>query len=84
MAHTEIGFAVIRRAIEELDGMGHPDNDPRLLGKQINVMISPHPANKRKLKFHTRTGATLVAIPVQLGPMAVVAAPPAVKPAPGA
>jgi len=84
MAHTEIGFAVIKRAIEELDGMGHPDNDPKLLGKQINVMISPHPANKRKLKFHTRTGATLVAIPVQLGPMAVVAAPPAVKPAPGA
>jgi translation initiation factor IF-3 len=63
--------------------MGHPDNDPRLLGKQINVMISPHPANKRKLRFHAREGATIVAIPVQLGPMAVVAAAPVVKPAPG-
>ncbi|HTQ31914.1 MAG TPA: translation initiation factor IF-3 [Opitutaceae bacterium] len=52
MAHTEIGFEVIKRAIAELSGMGHPDSEPKLLGKQINVMLSPLPANKRKLKFH--------------------------------
>ena len=52
MAHTEIGFAVIKRALEELSGMGHPDADPKLLGKQINVMLTPHPINKRKPKFH--------------------------------
>jgi translation initiation factor IF-3 len=52
MAHTEIGFEVIKRAITELAGMGHPDNDPKLLGKQINVMLTPLPANKRKPKFH--------------------------------
>jgi translation initiation factor IF-3 len=52
MAHTEIGFAVIKRALEELSGMGHPDADPKLLGKQINVMLTPHPVNKRKPKFH--------------------------------
>jgi translation initiation factor IF-3 len=52
MAHTEIGFAVIKRALEELSGMGHPDSDPKLLGKQINVMLTPHPVNKRKPKFH--------------------------------
>ena len=51
MAHTEIGFEVIKRAIAELAGMGHPDSEPRLLGKQINVMLSPLPANTRKRKF---------------------------------
>ena len=53
MAHTEIGFGVIKKAISELDGMGHPDNDPKLLGKQINVMLTPLPANKRKPRFAT-------------------------------
>ncbi len=52
MAHTEIGFAVIKRALAELDGMGHPDSEARLMGKQINVMLTPHPINKRKPKFH--------------------------------
>src|SRR5580698_4957413 len=31
MAHTEIGFDVMKRAVTELAGMGHPDNDPRLI-----------------------------------------------------
>jgi translation initiation factor IF-3 len=33
--------------------MGHPDSEPKLLGKQINVMLTPLPANKRKPKFDT-------------------------------
>ena len=52
MAHTEIGFEVIKRALADLDGMGHPDSEARLMGKQINVMLTPHPVNKRKPKFH--------------------------------
>jgi translation initiation factor IF-3 len=51
MAHTEIGFEVMKRALEELVGMGHPDSAPRLMGKQINVMLTPFPANKRKRKY---------------------------------
>lgn len=58
MAHTEIGFNVIKRALEELSGMGHPDNEPKLLGKQINVMLTPLPANKRKPKLHVREAST--------------------------
>jgi translation initiation factor IF-3 len=54
MAHTEIGFDVMKRALAELEGMGHPDSPPKLNGKQINVMLSPHPANKRKPKHYTR------------------------------
>lgn len=52
MAHTEIGFERIKKALEELSGMGHPDSEPKLLGKQINVMLTPLPVNKRKPKFH--------------------------------
>lgn len=52
MAHTDIGFEVMNRAIEELSGMGHPDASPKLAGRNINVMLTPLPANKRKPKFH--------------------------------
>lgn len=51
MAHTEIGFQVMKRALEELAGMGHADSEPRLMGKQINVMLTPLPVNKRKRKY---------------------------------
>ncbi len=54
MAHTEMGFEVIKKAIKELETMGHPDSDPKLAGKQINLMLTPHPVNKRKPKFHVR------------------------------
>jgi translation initiation factor IF-3 len=51
MAHTEIGFGVIKRAVEELINMGHPDADPKLIGRNIHVMLTPLPPNKRKPKF---------------------------------
>lgn len=56
MAHTDIGFTVMKRAIEELSGMGHPDAAPKLMGKQINVMLTPYPANKRKRKYTLGAG----------------------------
>jgi hypothetical protein len=51
MARTEIGFAVIKRAIAELSGMGHPDSEPKLLGRNIHAMLTPLPANRRRPKF---------------------------------
>ena len=57
MAHTEMGFEVMKKALGELATMGHPDSDPKLNGKQINVMLSPLPVNKRKPKFHVRETA---------------------------
>jgi len=54
MAHTEMGFDIIKRALLELDGVGHPDSEAKLSGKQINVMLTPHPVNKRKPKLHVR------------------------------
>jgi len=31
--------------------MGNPDSEPKLNGRQINVMLTPHPANKRKPRW---------------------------------
>ncbi|MFA5057921.1 MAG: translation initiation factor IF-3 [Opitutaceae bacterium] len=54
MARTEMGFEVINRALTELSNMGHPDGAPKLTGRNIYVMLTPLPTNKRKLKFHVR------------------------------
>lgn len=47
MAHTEFGFQVVRRFLQEIGPWGHPDFEPKLTGRSINVMISPLPRNKR-------------------------------------
>ena len=47
MAHTELGFQVVERFIKDLSPFGHPDAPTKLIGKGINVMISPLPRNKR-------------------------------------
>src|SRR5271154_3368562 len=56
MAHTELGFEVMKKAVVELASMGHPDADPKLIGRNIHVMLTPLPANKRKPKFHVKNG----------------------------
>jgi translation initiation factor IF-3 len=47
MAHTEVGFEVIKKFIADIAPYGHPDFQPKLVGKAINLMISPLPRNKR-------------------------------------
>ena len=47
MAHTEFGFQVIQKFLAENAPYGHPDFQPKLIGRGINVMISPLPRNKR-------------------------------------
>ncbi|HEY3930855.1 MAG TPA: translation initiation factor IF-3 [Verrucomicrobiae bacterium] len=47
MAHTEVGFAVINKFLADIAPYGHPDFPPKLIGRGINVMISPLPRNKR-------------------------------------
>jgi translation initiation factor IF-3 len=54
MAHTELGFDVMKRAVSELASMGHPDADPKLIGRNIHVMLTPLPPNKRKPKYYER------------------------------
>ena len=47
MAHTEFGFQLIEKFLKEAAPYGHPDAPAKLLGRAINVMLSPLPRNKR-------------------------------------
>lgn len=47
MAHKEFGFQQVEKFIKELITFAHPDAPPKLIGKGINVMLSPLPRNKR-------------------------------------
>ena len=47
MAHTDVGFEVVKKFIAEVEAFGHPDFAPKLVGRGINLMISPLPRNKR-------------------------------------
>ena len=50
MAHTEVGFEVIKKFIADIAPFGHPDFQPKLVGKAINLMISPLPAQQTRQK----------------------------------
>jgi translation initiation factor IF-3 len=47
MAHQEFGFQVVRKFLQQIAPYGHPDADPKLIGRGVNVMLSPLPRNKR-------------------------------------
>jgi translation initiation factor IF-3 len=47
MAHTEYGFQLIEKFLKETTPFGHPDATPKLVGRAINVMLSPLPRAKR-------------------------------------
>jgi translation initiation factor IF-3 len=55
-AHTEVGFQVIHKFLADIAPFGHPDFPPKLIGKGINVMISPLPRNKRAKNPHVIDG----------------------------
>jgi translation initiation factor IF-3 len=47
LAHKEFGFQQVQKFIADLAPWGHPDFEPKLIGKGINAMISPLPRTKR-------------------------------------
>ena len=47
MAHKELGFQQVERFVQSLTPYGHPDAPSKLIGKGINVMLSPLPRAKR-------------------------------------
>jgi hypothetical protein len=47
MMHKEFGFQQVEKFLQEIAPFGHPDAPAKLIGKGINVMISPLPRNKR-------------------------------------
>jgi translation initiation factor IF-3 len=51
MAHKERGTELMLRIKEDLSGMAVPDADPKQMGRNVIMNLSPLPAAKRKRKF---------------------------------
>jgi translation initiation factor IF-3 len=47
MAHKELGFQQVEKLVSSLTPFGHPDAPAKLIGRGINVMLSPLPRAKR-------------------------------------
>jgi translation initiation factor IF-3 len=47
MMHQEFGRQVVARFTKDLGSYGHPDAEPRLVGKGLHVMVMPLPRNRR-------------------------------------
>src|SRR3989449_3716328 len=58
MAHKEFGFQTVDKFLKDVAAYGHPDSDPKLIGKGITVMLSPLPRNKRGKNPRPQTEAT--------------------------
>ena len=50
--HRELGFERVKLAAKELAGVALPDSPPRLVGRQVTMILSPLPEAKRVLKFN--------------------------------
>jgi translation initiation factor IF-3 len=61
MAHQEFGFEVTRKFLAAVAPYGHPDFEPKLIGRGINAMISPLPRNKRAKTPNAVEGGSLPA-----------------------
>ena len=68
MAHTEFGFEVINKFLAEVAPFGHPDSDPKLIGRGIHVMVSPLPRNKRAKNPHAPQPGAAPATPAKSMP----------------
>ena len=49
--HRELGFERINLASTELSGVSAPDNPAKLVGRQVAIVLSPLPVQKRQLKY---------------------------------
>lgn len=57
MEHQGLGLDMVRRAVGDLAHIGVAEGEPRLNGRFVNLIMSPLPTNKRKLKYNDHVGA---------------------------
>ncbi len=50
-AHKELGIDMLKRVVADMLGMAFVDQPPRLAGKNVSMLLSPLPAEKRVRKF---------------------------------
>jgi translation initiation factor IF-3 len=55
-AHKEFGFEVVKKLVEQLEPYGTPDAPPKMVGRGINLMISPLPRAKRAANPNEKSG----------------------------
>lgn len=53
LSQKDRGFDIIKRAIIDLAGIATADVEPKMMGRNIIVTLSPLPEKKRVLKFNT-------------------------------
>ena len=53
MEHIDLGMNLVRQAIKDLEGVGKPDDQPKLNGRFIIVTLSPLPQHQRVLRFNS-------------------------------
>ena len=51
MQHQQIGKDLVKRIQGDLMHVGLADAEPKLIGKNINMMLTPLPTKKRARKF---------------------------------
>jgi translation initiation factor IF-3 len=68
-AHKEIGFEVMNKFVKEVAAYGHADSPPKMLGdRDLNVVLSPLPRNKRAKNPHEAQAPQPSAAPADLPP----------------
>jgi translation initiation factor IF-3 len=50
--HQELGVEVVAKAAADLGHVGQADSEPKLSGRHVNLIMSPLPSIKRKLKYN--------------------------------
>jgi len=50
--HKELGIEVLAKASRDLSHVGQADSEPKLTGRHVNMVMSPLPTTKRKLKYN--------------------------------
>lgn len=50
-AHQDLGFVVMSKVIQDMKTVGSVDQQPRLAGRAIGMVLTPLPENQRVLKF---------------------------------
>lgn len=51
MEFKNIAFDIVNRALADLSHMGHADSEPKLMGRNISLTVSPVAQKLRKLKY---------------------------------
>ena len=61
LEHKELGFVLMNRVLDDLNQVGVKEMEGRLMGRNISLILSPLPVQKRKLKFNEHLAAAPIA-----------------------